>query len=154
MANVEKLTKKEELELEKEKELILTEDDIISILSEERPLPTRDVSIDRLGFVITLRALTEKDISTLRKDCTHEKKARGGRKEKVFDDEEFNIALIEKSAINPDFNGQKLLKALKLSSGREVIRRKFLAGEMAQLGDHVLELSGFDDELEDVTIKN
>lgn len=154
MANVEKLTKKEELELEKEKEMIMTEDDIISILAEERPLPTRDVKIERLGIIVTLVALTEKDISKLRKECTHEKKGRGGKKEKEFDDEEFNIALIEKSAVKPNFNNAKLLKALKLSSGKEVIRRKFLAGEMAQLGDHVLELSGFDDELEDVTIKN
>lgn len=154
MANIEKLTKNEELELEKEKEMIMTEEEIISILAEERPLPTRDVRIKRLGLVITLRALTEKDISKTRKDCTHEKKARGGRKEKEFDDEEFNIALIEKSAIKPNFNNPKLLKALKLSSGKEVIRRKFLAGEMAQLGDNVLELSGFDDELEDVTVKN
>jgi len=53
MAEIEKLTKKEELELEKEKELIMTEEDIISILAEERPLPTRDVLIDRLGIVIT-----------------------------------------------------------------------------------------------------
>lgn len=154
MAEIEKLTKKEELELEKEKELIMTEEDIISILAEERPLPTRDVLIDRLGIVITLRALTEKDISKTRKDCTHVKKARGGRKEKELDSEEFDIALIEKSAIKPDFNSQKLLKALNLSGGREVIRRKFLAGEIAQLGENVLDLSGFDDELEDVTIKN
>jgi len=151
MADTEKLTKKEELELEKEKEMIMTEEDIISILAEERPLPTRDVLIDRLGIVITL---TEKDISKTRKDCTHVKKARGGRKEKELDSEEFDIALIEKSAIKPDFNSQKLLKALNLSGGREVIRRKFLAGEIAQLGENVLDLSGFDDELEDVTIKN
>lgn len=150
MVNMDKMTIKEELDLEME----MTEDDIIAKLMEDAPLPKRRVLIDRLGVPITLKALTEKEISKLKKDCTKEKKLRGGRREKELDDDEFNIALIEKSAISPNFNNEKLLKSMNVSSGREVIRRKFLAGELSALSENILEISGFDNELEELDIKN
>ncbi len=150
MVNMDKMTIKEELDLEME----MTEDDIIAKLMEDAPLPKRRVLIDRLQIPITLKALTEKEISKLKKDCTKEKKLRGGRREKELDDDEFNIALIEKSAISPNFNNEKLLKSMNVSSGREVIRRKFLAGELSALSENILEISGFDNELEELDIKN
>lgn len=150
MANTDKLTKKEEQDLEME----MTEQDIIAKLMEDAPLPKRKVLIERLDIPITLKALTEKEISKLKKECTKEKKLRGGRREKELDDDEFNIALIEKATIVPDFNDSELLKKMKISSGREIIRRKFLAGEISALGENILEISGFDAELEELEIKN
>lgn len=150
MANIDKITTKEEVDLEME----MTEEDIIAKLMEDAPLPKRKVLIDRLQIPITLKALTEKEISKLKKDCTKEKKLRGGRREKELDDDEFNIALIEKSTISPNFNNEKLLKNMNVSSGRELIRRKFLAGELSALSENILEISGFDNELEELDIKN
>lgn len=139
------------LDLEK---VEMTEDEIIEKLMEEAPIPEATYLIDRLKIQVTLKGLSEKEINRVKKECTYERKVRGN-KIKELDDEEFNTALIEKATVKPNWNNEKLLSALKASDGRQVIKRKFLAGEIASLGDKVLELSKFDDELEEIeNIKN
>ncbi|MGL5714179.1 MAG: phage tail assembly chaperone [Paraclostridium sp.] len=133
----------------------MTEDDIIAKLMEETPAPEATYALERLGIQVTLRGLSEKEVNRVRKECTFEKKVRGGQKIKELDNEEFNAALIEKSTVTPNWNNSKLLDALKASDGRQVIKKKLLAGETAALGDKVLSLSGFDSELEEIeNIKN
>lgn len=132
----------------------MTEEEIISKLMEERKVPTATYKVPGIGIQVTLKGLTEKEINRVKKECTHEKKVRGN-KVKELDEDEFNAALIEKATLSPNWNNPKLLDALKASDGRQVIKKKFLAGEMAALGDKVLELSKFDDELEEIEdIKN
>ncbi|MDC9392595.1 phage tail assembly chaperone, partial [Clostridioides difficile] len=94
-----------------------------------------------------------KEISALQKKYTKVTKVRGRRESKLMEDE-FNIALIEKATIVPNFSDIRLLNAMNVSSGVEFIRRKFLAGEIALISDEVLELSGFYEELSDDDIKN
>ena len=78
-----------------------------------------------------------------------------GQRTKELNDEEFNAAIIEAATVSPNWGDKKLLSTFRLSSGREVIKRKLLAGEMMALADKVMELSGFDDELEEIeNIKN
>lgn len=132
----------------------MTEEDIISKLIEETPVPEATYKLERLGIPITLRGLSEREVNRVKKECTHEKKVRGA-KVKELDEEEFNAALIEKATVSPNWNDTKLLNALKASDGRQVIKKKLLAGETSALGDKVLELSGFDSELEEIeNIKN
>ncbi|KLU74278.1 MULTISPECIES: phage tail assembly chaperone [Clostridium] len=139
-----------------EKEIAqMTEEDIISKLMEPTSVPESTYRIRRLGIPITLKGLSEKEINRIKKECTYSRKERGGRRIKELDDEEFNAALIEAATVTPDWNNPKLLDALKASDGRQVIKKKFLAGETSAMGDKVLELSGFDDELEKIeNIKN
>lgn len=141
----------ENLDLEK---VEMTEDEIIAKLLEEAPIPEATYAIERLGMQITLKGLSEKEINRVKKECTYERKVRGQRF-KELDDEEFNVALIEKATTKPNWNSEKLLDSLKASDGRQIIKKKFLAGEISALGDKVLELSGFDDELKEIeNIKN
>lgn len=132
----------------------MTEEDIINKLLEPTDVPERTYAIDRLGIQVTLKGLSEREIQRLRKECTKEIRLRGGKRIKELDDTEFNAALIEKATIKPNWSDKRLLSANNLSSGREFIRRKLLAGELLALGDKVMELSGFDEELEEVEIKN
>lgn len=129
--------------------LEMTEEDIINRLMEPTDVPERTYALDRLGIQVTLKGLSEKEIQRIRKECTTETKHRGNRT-KELNDEEFNAALIEKATVKPNWSDKRLLGAMNLSSGREVIKRRLLAGEMVALGDKVMELSGFDDELEEI----
>lgn len=143
-----------ELEMTDEEILDMTEEDIINRLLEPTEVPERTYMLDRLGIPVTLKGLSEKEIQRLKRECTVERKNRGNRT-KELNEEEFNAALIEKATVKPNWGNKKLLDQLGLSSGREVIKRRLLAGEMVALGDKVMELSGFDDELEEVeSIKN
>lgn len=140
-------------ELTKEEICDMAEEEIISKLLEDSPIPEETVLIKRLGIPLTLRALTESEISRIRKNCTKVSKVKG-RKEEKLDEDEFNISLIEKATIKPNFANKKLLESKKVSSATQFIKRKFLAGELSQISDKILELSGFYDELGDTTIKN
>ncbi len=134
--------------------LEMTEDEIINKLLEPTEVPERTYMIDRIGIPITLKGLSEREIQRIRRECTIERKHRGQRI-KELNEEEFNAALIEAATVSPNWSDKRLLSNLKLSSGKEVIKRKLLAGEMMALADKVMELSGFDDELEEIdNIKN
>ena len=134
--------------------LEMTEDEIINKLLEPTEVPERTYMIDRLGIPVTLKGLSEREIQRIRRECTVERKHRGQRI-KELNEEEFNAALIEAATVSPNWSDKRLLSNLKLSSGREVVKRKLLAGEMMALADKVMELSGFDDELEEIeNIKN
>lgn len=142
------------MEMTEEELIEMTEDDIINKLLEPAEVPERTYAVDRLGIHVTLKGLSEKEIQRIRKECTIERKYRGERI-KELNDEEFNAGIIEAATVTPNFGDKRLLAAHKLSSGKEVIRRTFLAGEMMALADKVMELSGFDDELEEIeNIKN
>lgn len=143
-----------DLDMTEDEMLEMTEDDIINKLLEPTEVPERTYALDRLEIQVTLKGLSEKEIQRIKRECTVTVKSRGGRT-KELNEEEFNAALIEKATIRPNWSNKKLLDQLGLSSGREVIKRRLLAGEMVALGDKVMELSGFDDELEELdTIKN
>ena len=137
------------LEVTEEELVEMTEEDIINKLLEPTDVPERTYLLDRLGIQVTLKGLSEKEIQRIRKECTVETKHRGQRI-KELNEEEFNAALIEKATVKPNWGDKRLLSAMNLSSGREVIKRKLLAGEMMSLGDKVMELSGFDEELEEI----
>jgi len=143
-----------EKEMTEQEVLEMTEDEIINKLLEPTEVPERTYMIDRLGIPVTLKGLSEREIQRIRRECTVERKHRGQRT-KELNEEEFNAALIEAATVSPNWGDKRLLSSLKLSSGREVIKRRLLAGEMMALADKVMELSGFDDELEEIdNIKN
>ena len=143
-----------EKEMTEQEVLEITEDEIINKLLEPTEVPERTYMIDRLGIPVTLKGLSEREIQRIRRECTVERKHRGQRT-KELNEEEFNAALIEAATVSPNWGDKRLLSSLKLSSGREVIKRRLLAGEMMALADKVMELSGFDDELEEIeNIKN
>lgn len=139
----------------KDEEILnMTEEDIINKLMEPTEVPEATYFIDRIGIPVTLKGLSEKEINRIKKQCTYTRKERGRRIEKL-DDEEFNAALIESATVSPNWNDSRLLDALKASDGKQVIKKKFLAGETSAMGDKILELSGFDEELEEIEdIKN
>lgn len=136
-------------ELTDEEIISMTEDQIIERLLEPTEIPKSTIFVDRIGIPVTLKGLSEKEIFKIRRQCTYTKKKRGQKIEKL-NEEEFNAALIVAATIKPNWNNPKLLEALKASDGTQIIKKKFLAGETASMADKVLELSGFNDDLEEV----
>lgn len=132
-----------------EEVLNMTEDDIISKLMEPTEVPEATYFIERVGIPITLKGMSEKEIFRLKKECTYTRKERG-QKIKELDEEEFNAALIEAATVKPNWNDKRLLDSQKASDGRQFIRKKFLAGETSAMADKVLELSKFDEDLEEI----
>lgn len=127
----------------------LTDEQILQRLLSADKLPERIVRLERLDIPVTLRGLTGKQVFNIRERCT-ERKERRGKTISHMDEEMFNVSLIAASTISPNWGNQQLLSKFSASSAEEVIKRILLAGELSALGDVVLDLSGFNTELEDV----
>lgn len=127
----------------------MTEEQILQRLLEADSVPEKTAIISRLGIPVTLRGLTGKQVYAIRERSTERKERRGKITERL-DEELFNTALIAAATVKPNWGDSKLLAKYKASSPEEVIKRILLAGELDALGEAVLDLSGFNTDLEDV----
>ncbi|MBB6637370.1 phage tail assembly chaperone [Cohnella thailandensis] len=127
----------------------LTEDQVLERLLAADTVPEKAVLLERLGIPVRLRGLTGKQVFSIRERCTERKEKRGQTIERL-DEELFNVSLIAASTVSPNWGDSKLLAKFSASGAEEVIKRILLAGELSALGDVVLDLSGFNTELEDV----
>ena len=136
---------------EKETSLLeLTDEEILQKLLDVDAVPERTVSLKRIGIPVTIKGLTGKQIFSIRERCTITVSEKRGRKHRELDEEAFNSALIAAATVKPNWGDTKLLTKYRASGAEEVVKRLLLAGEMAQLGDLVLEVSEFNTELEEV----
>jgi hypothetical protein len=127
----------------------LTEEQVLERLLNADAIPERIVRLERLGIPVRLRGLTGKQVYSIRERCTERRERRGQTLERL-DEELFNVSLIAASTVSPNWGDAKLLAKYGASGPEEVIKRLLLAGELSALGDVVLDLSGFNTELEDV----
>lgn len=123
--------------------------DVIEKLIQAGEPPQKTVEIPRLGIQVTLRGVTSKEVYRLRREHIHKRQRRGEIVEE-FDEEGFNCALIVAATVSPNWGDPRLLAHYKASEPAEVLKRVLLAGELSQLADIVLELSGFNTELTEV----
>lgn len=129
----------------------LSEEQILQRLLDADHVPERTVILDRIQVPVQLKAITAKQLYAIREEHTarKENKKRGTVTE-TLDTEGFYVGLVLASVVSPNFGDQKLLAKFKASGPDEVIKRLLLAGELEQLADHVLEVSGFNTELEEI----
>lgn len=127
----------------------MTEEQVLQRLLDADTLPERTVRLERLDIPVKLRGLTGKQVFSIRERCTERKERRGQTVERL-DEELFNVSLIAASTLSPNWANAQLLAKYGASGAEEVIKRVLLAGELSALGDVVLDLSGFNTELEDV----
>lgn len=127
----------------------LTQEQILQRLLDADTVPERTVTLPRLGVPVTLRGLTGKQVFSLRERCTERKERRGQVVERL-DEEQFNVGLIAAATVTPNWGDPKLIAKYQASGPEEVIKRLLLAGELSALGDVVLELSGFNTDLDEV----
>jgi hypothetical protein len=127
----------------------LTEEQILQRLLDADTVPERTVKLERLGIPIRLRGLTGKQVYAIRERCTDRQNKRGQVTERL-DMEQFNTALIAAATVAPNWGDAKLLAKYNASGPEEVVKRVLLAGELDALGDVVLDLSGFNTELDEV----
>lgn len=144
----------------------MTEDQIIEQLLGKSEAPKGFYRIPRKNLEIDMQGLMADKVYKLREQCTVKKKVKG-RMESELDEERFNCLLIaeatiglrvviqkktettEKKAIEFSGWGDKRLMS-KLSGPDQVVKKLLLAGELDALGSIVLDLSGYNTDLEDV----
>lgn len=108
------------------------------LLGEDYEAPVKQVGVDRLGVQFTARGLTDREMRAIRRKLETEKA-----------DDEFGPALIEAATDFP-WSDPRLLEKFKVSSGRQVITRLLLSGEVNRLVVLIADLSGADKDLGEI----
>lgn len=130
--------------------LAMKEDTIISKLMGDYAVPTGNFNIKRLGIPIDLKGLKESELKVLRKECMMKPKKVNGRIEEKINSTDYDAAIIVASTTNFDWNNPKLVEKYSVSDGKKVVLKLLLPGEITNLVNRVLELSGFNDDIEEV----
>lgn len=127
----------------------LNEEQVLQRLLEADTVPEKTVELKRLGIPVTLKGLTGKQVFRIRERYTVRQERKGKITERL-DEDQFNAALITAATVKPNWGDPKLLAKYQASSPEEVVKRILLAGELSAIGDAVLDLSGFNIELQEV----
>ncbi|QJC51727.1 hypothetical protein HGI30_09340 [Paenibacillus albicereus] len=109
--------------------------------------PQKDIPMKRLDVDFTIQALDGKTISRIQEQCTHFA-GKGGKREKILDEEQFGALVIQKSCVVPDWTARELTD--KYGTPADAIMSLLLAGEIARLSSEILEISGFGSDEEEV----
>ena len=64
-----------------------------------------------------------------------------------FDSTKFNLLVITGQTIMPDFSNAELLRKANCSTAAELVKKKLLAGEIAELANQICKISGFDTDI-------
>lgn len=95
----------------------------------------RVVGGETLEMDFHIRAITPTEREKLLKQCT-----RNGK----FNESEFACATIAESCVLPNFKDAALLDKMKLSSPAKLVERTLFAGEVDQVSEEILKVSGFE----------
>ena len=63
-----------------------------------------------------------------------------------FDIAKFNLAMVAGQTVYPNFNDKTLLDKAGCALGTELIKKKLLSGEIAELAKEIQRISGFEDD--------
>ena len=113
---------------------------------------TGTVKIQRLGIDVTVQAMSEEKFHELRRMSNL---TISGKKQVVTSSKSLNLLIVENQCIDPDFNNTDFLKKAGYKLGRDFILAKILPGEIVDIAQEVLKLSGFSiDEETEEEVKN
>lgn len=111
------------------------------------------VYIKRLDTNFTVKALDDETFNEIQEEATNYVGS-GAKQRKVVDESKLNTSIVAKAVV--DENGESLFKNAKLlekygaKTAEECVRKALLVGEVATLVKAVLDISGFDNDVEDI----
>lgn len=125
-----------------------------AFLHPEKPENEKVIVSDRFkdeeGAVVPfeIRAITEGEADTIRKQATRTIKNRAGATESSLDAAKLTRLLVIAGTVTPNFRSKELCDAYSVIDPEQLIGKMLLAGEYAKLSDAILTLSGMGDDVE------
>lgn len=96
------------------------------------------------NFKFKIKAITQSQFSEMQKQCvvldTKGKKVR-------FDSTRFSIMTIVKGCTYPNFRQDEFVKACGVTLPEQCVTKKLLPGEISELAKQIMQLSGFDEDI-------
>lgn len=124
-----------------------SEDLIERLLEVSVSVPEKKVLLKRLDIPVRLKALSPNEVFDLKRACTYRNSRTGYE---FFEEEKFYLGLIVRGSIEPDWKDKRLLDKFSVPSGEDVVKKLLLYGEVIELANIILELSGINEEVEEI----
>ena len=107
---------------------------------------TKEIEASKRLGMVKIGALSSEEYSDIMKK-SRKMNTRKGTVE--FDDNAFHTNIVCSKLLEPDFSNAEFLAKVKCNTGKEFISRKLLPGEIREISNKILELSGFDTDIND-----
>lgn len=115
---------------------------------------TKQVFIKRLGEVLTVQGLPNKEFEEIQERATYYE-GKGNKRTKKFDQQQATHMTIANCLIEPNLNDPEVLKTTGVDEPWQAISKLFLPGEQELLETAIAECTGFTDgEVDIEEVKN
>jgi len=130
-----------------------TDEDLLEALLGTPDGDEKKVYMKRFNSYFTVKAISSEEYGQLEKRCKYPvKNPRTHQIEEKTDQDKLSSMLILTACTKPNWNNPKLLAKYSTEDPTKVIRKRLLIGEISQLTEAIMDVSGFDDGME--AIKN
>ena len=100
---------------------------------------TEEIYINKRLGSFKVKPLTATKHNEFRNRCLIKNK----KGETITDLNKFNLLVITEQTLEPDFSNAEFLSKVNCQTAREFIEKKFLSGEIITIANKILEISGF-----------
>jgi len=108
---------------------------------------TRTIYLKRLDLALTIRPITTSEMYELRRRCTFKNPRTGNE---TFDEEKYQLGVIVTGTVNPNWRDERLLSKYNVLTGEDVVKKVLLPGEVVIVANEIADLSGFNEEVEEI----
>ena len=150
---------KKELEMEKVdnmpvdayvEEVEKTDAELLELLLGAPDIETKEVYMPRFKQYFKVQSITSDEYSKLETRCKYPVKDKRTHKiEEKVDQDKLSALLISKACVWPNWNDPRILGKYNTSSAEVAIKKRLLIGEISELSNEIMEVSGFRDGLEE-----
>lgn len=104
----------------------------------------------RLNTEFTIRSLDNDAYAEAQEEATrYARNRRTGRMEKDIDGATLSFLVCVAGTTNPNFNAEPVKARFHAMSARDAVKKALLPGEIDKLAEKILQLSGFDEDVEE-----
>lgn len=127
-----------------------TDEELLEALLGTPDEDTKQVYMKRFKGYFTVKSISSEEYNRLEKRCKYPfKNPRTHQIEEKTDQDKLSNLLILEACVKPDWRNEKLLQKYNTSDPVVVIRKRLLIGEISDLTQAIMDVSGFSDGLEE-----
>lgn len=127
-----------------------TDEELLEALLGTPDEDTKQVYMKRFKGYFTVKSISSEEYNKLEKRCKYPvKNPRTHQIEEKTDQDKLSNMLILAACVKPDWSNERLMNKYNTSDPTVVIRKRLLIGEISDLTQAIMDISGFSDGLEE-----
>ena len=127
-----------------------SDDKLLEALLGTPDVEKRSVYMKRFDANFEIRSVSSEEYAQMEKRCKYPVKNKRTRQiEEKLNNEKLSDLLILTACVKPDWGNSKLLDKYGTDDPAKVIRKRLLIGEISELTQEIMDVSGFSDGLEE-----